>query len=265
METRATKQPDGGWSLTGAKNWITSSPIADIAVIWARDTADGKVRGFIVERGTPGFDTPKIEGKVALRASPTGMIFLDDCKVPGANQLPLAEGLKAPFSCLNSARLGIAFGAMGAAEYCYDTARQYTLDRQQFGAPLASNQMVQKKLADMATDISLGLLGAVQVARVKEQGLAGGVPEGCPPEMISLVKRNNTVKALAIAREARDMLGGNGVSDEYGVIRHAVGLEAVVTYEGTADVHALILGRAITGIEAFTPGETYRRGAGKHE
>ena len=247
MLTTAKQGPGGDWILNGSKNWITNSPIADVFVIWAR-TEDGTLRGFVVDKDTPGLTAPRIEGKFSLRASPTGMIFCDDVKVPASAMLPKAKGFTGPFSCLNSARLGIAFGSLGAAEYCYATARQYTMERHQFGAPLAANQLIQKKLADMATDISLGTLGAIQVARQRETGNA-------PPEMISVVKRNNCGKALAIAREARDMLGGNGISDEYGVIRHVLNLEAVNTYEGTHDVHALILGRCITGIPAFTPYE----------
>lgn len=249
MSTRARKLSDGSWVLNGAKNWITNSPIADICLIWARDE-DSIVRGFLVQRGDVGADglsTPKIEGKFSLRASQTGMIFLDEVHVPATAVLPGVEGMRGPFTCLNSARLGIAFGATGAAEFCFDTARNYTMDRKQFGAPLAANQLIQKKLADMATESSLALLAALQVARVKE---ATGKD---PADMISLVKRNSCGKALAIAREARDMLGGNGISDEYHIIRHAMNLEAVNTYEGTHDIHALILGRAITGIPAFTP------------
>lgn len=258
METRAKRDgPDGDWIITGAKNWITNSPIADVFVVWARDE-EGVLRGFLLEKGMPGLEAPKIEGKFSLRAGVTGMIFMDEVRVPESARLPKARGFSGPFSCLNSARLGIAFGSLGAAEFCYETARQYTLDRQQFGAPLASNQLVQLKLAQMATDISLGTLGAIQVARQREQH-----GDDCPPEMISVVKRNNCGKALEMARIARDMLGGNGVSDEYHVIRHAMNLEAVNTYEGTHDVHGLILGRAITGIDAFTPGETFRRKAGK--
>lgn len=245
METRAKKLPSGDWELNGAKNWITNSPHADVFIIWARDE-ENVVRGFIVERDFGGIETPKIEGKFSLRASPTGMIFMDGVKVPDANLLPGARGLGGPFSCLNSARLGIAFGAMGAAEFCMDAARTYTLDRKQFGAPLAANQLVQLKLADMLTEITLGLHAAHRVAVLKDAGLAA-------PEMISIVKRNSCGKALAIARTARDMLGGNGISDEYHVIRHVLNLEAVNTYEGTHDIHALILGRAITGMQSFVP------------
>ena len=243
MVTRARKT-DGGYVLNGAKMWITNSPIADLAVVWAKDDA-GDIRGFVVERGMDGFSTPKIEGKFSLRASVTGEIVLQDVFVPDANFLPNVKGLKGPFGCLNRARYGIAWGAMGAAEACLDAARTYTMERKQFGRPLAANQLIQKKLADMATEIALGLHGALRLGRLFETG------EASPP-MISLMKRNNCGKALDIARVARDMHGGNGVSDEYGVIRHVLNLEAVNTYEGTHDVHALILGRAITGIQAFS-------------
>lgn len=242
MVTKAAAAP-GGYKLSGAKMWITNSPIADIAVVWAK-TDDGKIRGFIVERGMKGFTTPKIEGKFSLRASITGSISLDEVFVPAANMLPNISGLGGPFSCLNRARYGIAWGAMGAAEFCWHAARQYTLDRKQFGRPLAANQLVQKKLADMQTEITLGLTAALQLGRLMDAGTAA-------PPMISLLKRNNCGKALDIARIARDMHGGNGVSDEYHVIRHSMNLEAVNTYEGTHDVHALILGRAQTGIQAF--------------
>jgi glutaryl-CoA dehydrogenase len=242
MVTKAASTT-GGYRLTGAKTWITNSPIADIAVVWAK-TDDGRIRGFIVERGMKGFSTPKIEGKFSLRASITGQIVLEDVMVPAANLLPNVQGLGGPFSCLNRARYGIAWGAMGAAEFCWQAARQYTLDRKQFGRPLAANQLIQKKLADMQTEITLGLTAALQLGRLMDAGTAA-------PPMISLMKRNNCGKALAIAREARDMHGGNGVSDEYHVIRHLMNLEAVNTYEGTHDVHALILGRAQTGIQAF--------------
>jgi glutaryl-CoA dehydrogenase len=241
MTTRAVKEA-GGYRLNGAKMWITNSPIADIAVVWAK--LDDVIRGFVVERGMKGFSTPKIEGKFSLRASVTGEIVLDDVLVPEANLLPGARGLGGPFGCLNRARYGIAWGAMGAAEACWHAARQYTLDRKQFGRPLAATQLIQKKLADMQTEITLGLLGALRLGRLIDAGEAA-VPA------ISLLKRNNCGKALAIAREARDMHGGNGVSDEYGVIRHVLNLEAVNTYEGTHDVHALILGRAQTGLQAF--------------
>lgn len=244
MITRAVKV-DGGYSLTGAKIWITNSPIADIAVVWAKSAAhDNQIKGFIVERGTKGFNTPKIEGKVSLRASVTGEIVLDDAFVPEENLLPNVSGLKGPFGCLNKARFGIAWGVMGTAEFCWHAARQYTLDRKQFGRPLAANQLVQKKLADMQTEITLGLQAALQVGRLMDSG-------NWAPEMVSLIKRNNCGKALDIARQSRDMHGGNGVSDEYGVIRHMVNLESVNTYEGTHDIHALILGRAQTGIQAF--------------
>jgi glutaryl-CoA dehydrogenase len=243
MKTRATKVA-GGFRLNGAKIWITNSPIADVAVIWAK-TEDDVIRGFIVERGTKGFTTPKIEGKFSLRASVTGEIALDDCFVPEANLLPNVKGLSGPFGCLNRARYGISWGAMGAAEFCWHAARQYTLDRKQFGRPLAANQLIQKKLADMQTEITLGLHGALRLGRLMDEDKAA-------PPAISLMKRNNCGKALAIAREARDMHGGNGVSDEYHVIRHMLNLEAVNTYEGTHDVHALILGRAMTGLQAFS-------------
>lgn len=245
METRARKQPDGSWRLHGAKNWITNSPIADVFIIWAKDD-EGIIKGFILEKDMPGLSAPKIEGKFSLRSSATGMIFMDDVHVPAENQLPLASGLGGPFSCLNSARFGISWGALGAAKFCFETARTYTLDRYQFGAPLASNQLIQKKLADMDTEIALGLLGCHQVGtNIANKNYAA--------EMISLVKRNSCGKALEIARNARDMLGGNGISDEYHIIRHVMNLEAVNTYEGTHDVHALILGRAITGIPSFVP------------
>ncbi|MBL9010765.1 MAG: acyl-CoA dehydrogenase [Alphaproteobacteria bacterium] len=243
MVTRARKV-DGGHVLNGAKMWITNSPIADLAVVWAKDDA-GDIRGFVVERGMDGFSTPKIEGKFSLRASVTGEIVLQDVFVPDANFLPNVKGLKGPFGCLNRARYGIAWGAMGAAEACLDAARTYTMERKQFGRPLAANQLIQKKLADMATEIALGLHGALRLGRLFETGDAS-------PPMISLMKRNNCGKALDIARVARDMHGGNGVSDEYGVIRHVLNLEAVNTYEGTHDVHALIIGRAITGLQAFS-------------
>jgi glutaryl-CoA dehydrogenase len=241
MTTRAIK--DGvGYRLNGAKMWITNAPIADIALVWAK--LDGKIRGFLVERGTKGFSTPRIEGKFSLRASVTGEIVLEDALVPQDALLADAGGLAAPFACLNRARFGIAWGAMGAAEACWLAARQYTLDRKQFGRPLAATQMVQKKLADMQTEIALGLNGALRLARMMDDGTAS-------PPLISLMKRNNCGKALTIAREARDMMGANGVSDAYPVIRHMLNLEAVNTYEGTHDVHALILGRAQTGLQAF--------------
>ena len=240
MSTRA-KKVDGGYLLNGAKTWITNSPIADVAVVWAN--LEGKIHGFVVERGAEGFTTPKIEGKFSLRASITGQIMLDDCFVPEENHLDV-EGLKGPFSCLNKARYGISWGAMGAAEFCWQAARQYTLDRKQFGRPLDHTQLIQKKLADMQTEITLGLQGALQLGRLMDAGQWA-------PEMVSLMKRNNCGKAIDIARQARDMHGGNGISDEYHVIRHVMNLEAVNTYEGTHDVHALILGRAQTGLAAF--------------
>lgn len=232
--------------LSGAKTWITNSPIADILIVWAKND-EGKVRGFILERSQvkKGLDTPKINGKFSLRASATGMILLDEVAIPEENLLPNVVGLKGPFGCLNNARYGIAWGALGAAETCLRIARQYTLDRNQFGRPLASNQLIQKKLADMLTEISIGYQACLAVGRLKDQDKAA-------PEMISLIKRNSCGKALEMARAARDMLGGNGVSDEYHVIRHVMNLEAVNTYEGTHDIHALILGRAITGIQAFS-------------
>ncbi|WP_262690304.1 acyl-CoA dehydrogenase [Kordiimonas aestuarii] len=241
MRTRAEKV-DGGYKLSGTKMWITNSPIADVAVVWAK--LDGKIRGFIVERGTEGFSTPKIEGKMSLRASITGEIVLDGAVVPEENLLPNASGLGGPFGCLNKARFGIAWGALGAAEFCWHAARQYTLDRKQFGRPLAQNQLVQKKLADMLTEITLGLQACLRVGRLLDEGRSA-------PENISLIKRNSCGKALDIARMARDMHGGNGISDEFHVIRHMVNLETVNTYEGTYDIHTLILGRAQTGLQAF--------------
>ena len=247
METRATKV-DGGWSLHGSKMWITNSPIADVFIVWAKayggEDSDGAIRGFILEKAMPGLRAPKIEGKFSLRASSTGEIVMDEVFVPDENLLPGAVGLKGPFGCLNRARYGIAWGALGAAEFCWHAARRYTLDRQQFGRPLAANQLIQFKLADMMTEISLGLQGALRVGRLLDKGAA-------TPEMISLVKRNSCGKALDIARTARDMHGGNGISDEFHVIRHVMNLEAVNTYEGTSDIHALILGRSQTGIQAF--------------
>lgn len=242
MKTRA-KKVDGGYVLNGEKMWITSSPIADVAVVWAKDDKD-VIRGFIVERAFKGFTTPIIKGKMSLRASPTGSIQLQDVFVPDANVLPNGAGLKAPFGCLSSARYGIAWGAMGAAESCYKIAREYTIQRKQFGKPLAANQIIQTKLADMATDITLGLNACLRAGRLKDEGKLSH-------QVISMLKRNNTGKAIDIARKARDMLGGNGIVDEYHVIRHVVNLESVITYEGTYDVHGLILGRAITGIAAF--------------
>ena len=243
MATRA-KKVAGGYVVTGAKMWITNSPIADICVVWAK-TEDGVIRGFILERGMKGLKTPKIEGKFSLRASVTGEIVMQDVFVPDENYLPDAAGLGGPFGCLNNARYGIAWGALGAAEFCWHAARQYTLDRKQFGRPLAANQLIQKKLADMQTEITLGLHACLQVGRMKDA-------DNCPPEAISLIKRNSCGKSLDIARMARDMHGGNGVSDEFHVIRHVMNLEAVNTYEGTHDIHALILGRAQTGLQAFT-------------
>jgi glutaryl-CoA dehydrogenase len=241
MKTTATIV-DGGFRLKGAKMWITNSPIADVAIVWAK--LEGVIRGFILEREMEGFSTPKIEGKFSLRASVTGEIVMQDVFVPEENLLPNVEGLKGPFGCLNRARYGIAWGSMGAAEFCWHAARQYTLDRNQFGRPLAATQLVQKKLADMQTEITLGLQGCLQMGRLMDA-------DNCPVELVSLMKRNNCGKSLDIARVARDMHGGNGVSDEYHVIRHMMNLEAVNTYEGTHDVHALILGRAQTGIQAF--------------
>jgi glutaryl-CoA dehydrogenase len=245
METRARRLPDGSLVLNGSKNWITNSPIADVFVVWGKDEA-GAIRGFILDKGMAGLSAPKIEGKFSLRASVTGMIFMEDVHVPAANMLPHVKGLTGPFSCLNNARFGIAWGVTGAAQACMDVARQYALDRSQFGQPLAKNQIPQLKLADMNTEIALATVAALQVGRLKEQ-------RKCAPEMISLIKRNNCGKSLAIARVARDMLGGNGISDEYHVIRHVMNLEAVNTYEGTHDIHGLILGRAITGLPAFAP------------
>jgi glutaryl-CoA dehydrogenase len=242
MVTRARSVP-GGFRMSGAKMWITNSPIADVFVIWAK-TDDGVIRGFILERGMKGLTAPKIEGKLSLRASITGEIVMDDVLVPEENLLPNVTGLAGPFGCLNRARYGIAWGAMGAAEFCWHAARQYVLDRKQFGRPLAANQLVQKKLADMQTEITLGLLACLQAGRLFDAGKIA-------PEAISLIKRNNCGKALEIARMARDMHGGNGISDEFHVMRHVVNLETVNTYEGTHDVHALILGRAQTGIQAF--------------
>ena len=242
MLTRA-RSVEGGFRLSGAKNWISNSPIADVFVVWGKDD-EGVIRGYILEKGMPGLTAPKIEGKLALRASITGGIVMDNVFVPAENMLPHVQGLKGPFSCLNSARLGIAWGALGAAETCWKTALQYTLDRKQFGRPLAANQLIQKKLAVMQTDISLGLLGCLQGSRLRDENKLS-------PPLISLLKRNSCLKALDTAREARDMLGGNGISDEYPVMRHLQNLEVVNTYEGTHDIHALILGRAITGIAAF--------------
>jgi glutaryl-CoA dehydrogenase len=243
MRTRA-RSVEGGYRISGAKMWITNSPIADFFVIWAKDD-DDVIRGFILERQMEGLTTPKIEGKFSLRASVTGEIVMDEVFVPAENLLPGVLGLKGPFSCLNRARYGISWGVMGAAEFCWHAARSYTLEREQFGRPLAANQLIQKKLADMQTEITLGTHASLRLGRLFDEGKAA-------PEAISLLKRNNCGKALEIARAARDMHGGNGVSDEYHVVRHMMNLEAVNTYEGTHDVHALILGRAQTGIQAFT-------------
>ncbi len=242
METRA-KKVDGGWILHGNKMWITNSPIADVFIVWAK--ADGEIRGFILDKGMKGLSSPKIEGKFSLRASVTGGIVMEEVFVPDDALLPNVSGLRGPFGCLNKARYGIAWGALGAAEYCWHAARQYTLDRPQFGRPLAANQIIQLKLANMMTEITLGLQGVLQVGRLMDE-------DKSTPEMISLVKRNSCGKALDIARNSRDMHGGNGISDEYHVIRHVMNLEAVNTYEGTHDIHALILGRAQTGLQAFS-------------
>jgi glutaryl-CoA dehydrogenase len=244
MTTRARKV-DGGWRLTGTKMWITNSPIADVMIVWAKAEPDDKIRGFILERGMDGLATPKIEGKFSLRASTTGEIVMDGVFVPDDNLLPNVSGLKGPFGCLNRARFGISWGALGAAEFCWHAARNYTLERKQFGRPLAANQLIQKKLADMQTEITIGLQTCLRLGRLMDEGRAA-------PEAISLAKRNSCGKALDIARMARDMHGGNGVADEFHVIRHLMNLEAVNTYEGTHDIHALILGRAQTGIQAFT-------------
>jgi glutaryl-CoA dehydrogenase len=245
MVTRA-KKVDGGYSLSGSKMWITNSPIADVFVVWAKLEEDGKdaIRGFILEKGWKGLSAPTIHSKVGLRASITGEIVMDEVFVPQENMLPKVSGLKGPFTCLNSARYGIAWGALGAAEACWHTARQYVLDRKQFGRPLAANQLIQKKLADMQTEITLGLQGVLRLGRMKDEGTAA-------VEITSIMKRNSCGKSLEIARLARDMLGGNGISDEFGIARHLVNLEVVNTYEGTHDIHALILGRAQTGIQAF--------------
>jgi len=245
METRT--RYDAGTNefiLNGSKNWITNSPIADVFIVWAKNE-EGQIKGYLIERDTPGLDTPKIEGKQSLRASVTGMIFMEDVRVPKENQLDVT-GLKGPFSCLNNARYGIAWGSLGAAEDCFNRARDYVLERHQFGAPLAANQLIQKKLADMLTDITLARLGCLQVGRLMDTQQAS-------PSMVSMIKRNSCGKSLDIARMARDMLGGNGISDEYHVMRHMNNLEAVNTYEGTHDIHALILGREITGIASFVP------------
>src|SRR6202789_97741 len=245
MVTRA-KKVNGGFSLSGAKMWITNSPIADVFVVWAKleENGKGEIRGFILEKGWKGLSAPTIHSKVGLRASITGEIVMDEVFVPEENMLPKVSGLKGPFTCLNSARYGIAWGALGAAEACWHTARQYVLDRKQFGRPLAANQLIQKKLADMQTEITLGLQGVLRLGRMKDEGTAA-------VEITSIMKRNSCGKSLEIARLARDMLGGNGISDEFGIARHLVNLEVVNTYEGTHDIHALILGRAQTGIQAF--------------
>ncbi len=247
MASRAQKVP-GGYRMKGNKMWISNSPIADVFVVWAKEVSEGgqvgPIRGFVLEKGMKGLSAPAVHGKVGLRASITGEIVMDDVFVPEENAFPEVQGLKGPFTCLNSARFGIAWGALGAAEYCWHTARQYVLDRQQFGRPLAANQLIQKKLADMQTEISLGLQGCLRLGRMKDEGTAA-------VETTSIIKRNSCGKALDIARMARDMMGGNGISDEFGVARHLVNLEVVNTYEGTHDIHALILGRAQTGIAAF--------------
>ncbi len=243
MTTRA-RDVTGGFRLSGAKTWISNAPIADVFVVWAK-TGDGVIRGFLLDKGMDGLSAPKIEGKFSLRASATGQVVMDDVFVPEENRLPGAEGLKGPFGCLNKARYGIAWGALGAAEFCWHAARSYVLERHQFGRPLAANQLIQKKLADMQTEITIGLQACLRVGRMLDDG-------DCPPENISLIKRNSAGTALDIARMARDMHGGNGISDEFHVMRHLVNLETVNTYEGTHDIHALILGRAQTGIQAFT-------------
>ena len=243
MITRAKKVP-GGFSLTGSKMWISNSPIADVFVVWAKND-EGVIRGYILEKGMKGLSAPKITGKMGLRASITGEIVMDEVFVPDENEFPEVTGLKGPFTCLNSARYGISWGALGAAEWCWHAARQYTMDRKQFGKPLAANQLIQKKLADMQTEITLALQGCLRLGRMKDEGIAA-------PEITSIMKRNSCGKSLDIARMARDMHGGNGISDEYHVIRHVMNLESVNTYEGTHDIHALILGRAQTGIQAFS-------------
>merc|ERR1712048_1144496 len=243
METKAGEKDDH-YVLSGAKNWITSSPVADVCLVWAKTDTDGKVRGFLVEREFEGLETPIIKGKFSLRASPTGMIHMDEVKVPKANVLPGVTGMRGPFACLNSARMGIAWGAWGAAEYCMDYARSYTMDRKQFKRPLAANQLLQFKMANQLTEISLGLQACLRATRLKEENKLHS-------NVISMLKRNSCRKALDIARECRDMLGGNGIVDEYQVIRHVVNLEVFVFFEGTRDIHALILGRAATGIPAF--------------
>jgi len=243
MITRAKKVP-GGFSLTGSKMWISNSPIADVFVVWAKND-EGLIRGYILEKGMKGLSAPKISGKMGLRASITGEIVMDEVFVPAENEFPEVTGLKGPFTCLNSARYGISWGALGAAEWCWHAARQYTMDRKQFGRPLAANQLIQKKLADMQTEITLGLQGCLRLGRMKDEGIDS-------PEITSIMKRNSAGKSLDIARMARDMHGGNGISDEYGIVRHMLNLEVINTYEGTHDIHALILGRAQTGIQAFS-------------
>jgi len=242
MKTRAERKGNDAFILTGTKTWISNSPIADVMIVWAK--LDGVIRGFVLERGLKGLSTPKIEGKMSLRASPTGQVVMDGVEVPAANLLPSVEGLKGPFGCLTKARFGIAWGALGAAEFCWQAARTYTLERSQFGRPLAANQLIQKKLADMQTEIAVGLQACLRVGRLMDE-------ERCPPELVSLIKRNSCGKAIEIARAARDMHGGNGIVDEFHVMRHVVNLETVNTYEGTHDIHALILGRAQTGLQAF--------------
>ncbi len=244
MECRARRKGDA-YIISGSKTWITNSPIADIFIIWAREEASNEIRGFILEKGMPGLTAPPIKGKFSLRASTTGMILMDDVEVPLSAMLPAVSGLKGPFSCLNNARFGIAWGALGAAEACLEQTRTYVMERKQFGRPLGANQIIQKKLADGTTEVALGLQACLQVGRLKDAGRWS-------PEMVSLIKRNSCGKALEIARACRDMLGGNGISDEYGVIRHMLNLEGVNTYEGTHDIHALILGKAITGFQAFS-------------
>ncbi|XP_065715302.1 glutaryl-CoA dehydrogenase, mitochondrial [Patagioenas fasciata] len=257
METRARHNPaNGTYTLRGCKTWITNAPVADLFVVWGVCEGDGRVRGFLLERGLRGLSTPSIQGKFSLRASATGSIVMDDVEVPEENVLPGAVGLAAPMRCLTHARFGIAWGALGAAESCLETARQYALDRSQFGGPLARNQLVQVKLADMVTEIALGLQACVRLGRLRDEGRAA-------PEAVSMLKRNSCAKALGVARAARDLLGANGICDEFQVVRHMLNLEAVSTYEGTHDIHALILGRAITGIAAFAP-DTAGTGRGQH-
>jgi glutaryl-CoA dehydrogenase len=242
MKTRAERKGNDAFILTGTKTWISNSPIADVMIVWAK--LDGAIRGFILERGLKGLSTPKIEGKMSLRASPTGQVVMENVEAPAANLLPNVEGLKGPFGCLTKARFGIAWGALGAAEFCWQAARNYTLERSQFGRPLAANQLIQKKLADMQTEIAIGLQACLRAGRLMDE-------DRCPPELVSLIKRNSCGKAIEIARAARDMHGGNGIVDEFHVMRHVVNLETVNTYEGTHDIHALILGRAQTGLQAF--------------